>query len=421
MLKNKIKYYFIVICLLTFIFAYSISIISSASTTGTVYLSANKITIEKGDEIEITINIEDSKTAAYSANLYFDNTKMEYVSGPENTNVLSNRIIVVWYDSQGGTNSKEGELSKFVFRAKSDGIANFIIDGDFYNEKGQLIQTSFEEEQIQVGKEKSKLEKETENEQGTNTQVNNASLQVLRINQEGIVPSFDSNVYNYYLTVSNDIKDIEVLAIAENPNATIDVNGNTGLKDGLNIIKIQVTSEDKTKNQLYTIEVTKTADAEAANANLEILAIENAWLDTPFDNNTVYYKTEVSNKIENLNVFAVPENENGTVLIEGKDNIKEGNNLIKVTVTAPNGFTKKVFEVEVYKRNQEEEQKYEEEQSSNQEKLNEAYEVENVSAVEEIKSVNEDQKKNFIVGFVFVIGLIIAIIVVITSILNKEK
>ena len=90
-----------------------------------------------------------------------------------------------------------------------------------------------------------------------------------------MVPDFNNNTYDYYITVKNDIKDIEVLAIAENKNSKIQIEGNSNLKEGLNLIKVQVTSPDKTSSSTYLINVTKTNDLESANTNLETLAIEN--------------------------------------------------------------------------------------------------------------------------------------------------
>ena len=94
MQKNKKIYIILIIYLLIKILI--ISIIPTTSygiAIGKVYLEANKNTIEKEETIEITINMENSKTAAYNANIYFDETKLEYISGPENTNIIGNQII----------------------------------------------------------------------------------------------------------------------------------------------------------------------------------------------------------------------------------------------------------------------------------------------------------------------------------------
>ncbi len=203
---------------------------SNATTTAIVYLQANKDIIETGEEIEISFHIKDKKTAAFYTTIYFDETKLEIINPPENSNVNKNQLKILWYDTKGGNGAKEDELGKVVFKAKAKGLANFIIDGEFYTEKGQLIQTNFKPLQVQIGKEETSLEKQAKEEQGTNTQTNNADLESLRLEVEGIVPNFEPNIYKYDLTVGNNINDIEVLAIAQNPNTQIEITGNTRIK-----------------------------------------------------------------------------------------------------------------------------------------------------------------------------------------------
>lgn len=395
-------------------------IISSAITTATVYLESNKSIIEKGEEIEINFNIKDQATAAYNTNIYFDETKFEFISGPENINVNGNRIIIVWYDPQGGNGAKQGELGKLVFKAKEDGISSFVIDGEFFSDKGQSIQTNFEAVQVQVGKEETNLEMQARQEQGTSTQSSNANLQSLRLDKEGMVPAFKTDIYEYDLIISNDINNLEVLAIAENPNAQIEIIGNTGLKDGLNLIKINVISEDKTQNKLYTIKVTKTADEESANTNLETLAIENVFLTPPFDNTITQYNAEVSNETTNLKILAIPENENAKAEISGNGDLKEGNNLISITVTAPNGITKRVYQVSVYKRKAQEEEIFKEEQSKAQEKLKQAYEIEKIVS-EDWEVADEQAKQKYLIVGVVVAIVVIGIVIGYRYYKNKNK
>lgn len=409
MLKKKI----IIILIFMLTCCYSLNF-SYAINTGTVYLANNQEVIEKGNEVEITINIENAKTAAFTSYLYFDNLKLEYISGPENTNVIDNRVIFVWYDTMGGSGAKNGELAKFKFRAKENGLATFTVQGEFYSEVGQLIQTDFKETQIQIGKEQTNLQTQAGEEQGKSSQSSNATLQVLRLDKEGVIPSFDKEIHEYYLTVSNDVQNIEVLAISENPNATIEIIGNTNLQEGLNLITIRVTSEDKTQSNVYTIEVTKTANLELANTNLEILAIENVFLNPPFDSYETNYKAEVSNTTETINLLAVPENERATVEVNRKDNLVEGNNIVTVIVTAQNGFTKKKYQVEVYKRNLEEEEKYQEEQK---EKLEQAYKISELSTnsdenQEEIQTEDNEQKRNIMIWTMIILFVMIVSIVI---------
>ena len=380
---------------------------SFANTTGTVYLNTNKEIVEIGEEIEVTINIENIKTAAFTAYLNFDDTKFEYISGTENTNVIGNRVISVWFDQLGGKQAKTGELIKLKFKAKANGLANFVVSGQFYSENGQLIETDFKELQVEVGKKETKL---TSDEQGTDTNKSNADLKSLRVDIEGIVPTFAQDVKQYYLNIRNTINNVDVLAVAENPKSSIEITGNTNLKDGLNVISIKVVSEDKTQENIYNINVTKTANLDTANTNLETLAIENVLLNPPFDNTITHYDIEISNSTTQLNILAVPENENASTSISGNNDLKEGNNQIVISVTASNGFTKKDFIINAYKRNVQEEEQFINEQEMQQEKLEEAYEIEQTFKVEENISEEANNNKWYIIGGIIVTIIVISII-----------
>ena len=403
---KKIVYIFCILLAIIFL----TKNICIATTTGTVYLSSDKQAIEINEEIEITLNIKDINTTVFTSYLHFDNTKLEYISGPDNTNAIDNRVIFVWYDETGGSNAKQGELAKFKFKALQNGIATFTTSGEYYTETGQQIDIKFEEIQVQIGKEETKLQKEAKEEQGADTTTTNSNLNALRIDVEGIVPTFSKDIYEYYLTIGNEINDIEVLAVSENPNAIVEISGNHNLKQGLNDIIIKVISEDRTSESTYKISVTKTENAELANTNLETLAIENVLLNPPFYTNITNYQIEISNDTTNLNILAVPENEQGTVQIIGNENLQEGDNPITVIVTAPNGITTREYTINTYKRNQEEEQKYLEEQKGRLDKLEEAYDIEMHSDTNEETNTenNENTNKNTIIYIVLgVIGIII--------------
>lgn len=222
--------------------------------------------------------------------------------------------------------------------------------------------------------------------------IEDATLNSLRLDIPGLVPEFSKTNYQYYLTVSNDIKDIEIIAESKNSNDNIEISGNRSLKQGLNTITISVTSEDKTKKNEYKIQVTKTANLELANTDLETLAIEDTLLYPPFDNSETNYKAEISNKTEKLNILAIPQNEKAQVQIVGNENLKIGKNIVEITVTAPNGITKKKYQIEAYKRNEEQENEYNKDQEEMQNKLEEAYEIEKMSNNENNENIEQTEK-----------------------------
>lgn len=387
--------YFVITIFMIILFSYPLK--SRALENATFYLQSDKDNVIIGDEFEVSLNLKGINTSAYSIEIFFNTTKLEFISGPENSNVIGNKVKIVWYDSNGGTEVKQGELEKLKFKSIAPGIADFDVNGEFFDENINLMQTDFENFQIEI------LEQDVD--EGLNGRAiqnqNSTQLKSLRLNVEGIVPDFETDIYDYSLTLPEqlkEIKDIEVQTIAENENAKIEVSGNKNLKDGLNIINVVVTNQGK--SQEYKIKVTKTQNLEMANTNLENLAIEYAILSPEFNEQITRYNTQVANEINQLNIFAIPENEKGKVEILGNNNLNEGNNKIEIKVTAPNGFTQRIYEINVYRRNKQEETMYDQEVDKVKKRLEEAYSVnkevsENDNSGERtINSDKNDESKN---------------------------
>ena len=424
----KIKKVLVIIYIIFLILnIYNFQVMAKAEAI--VTLKSNKDKFMQGEDIEITVNLENSNTCAFDFNLYFDTEKLEFIEDQDYINIVDNRIIYVWYDKSGGENSKTEEIAKFKFKAKSDGICSFLIDGNFYNEKGQEIDTDFNSIQIKIGetKEISNLQKQTEEINTKDQSKTNSKLQLLRIDAEGVSPNFNKDTFDYYLVVAGTINNIDILAVPENTNATVNITGNKNLVNGLNKIQIEVISEDQSQKNIYTINVTKTNDAELANTNLETLAIENVLLYPVFDNIETKYSAEISKQIEKLNILAIPENEKAKVEISGNENLKEGENTITIIVTASNGYTKKEFIISVYKRNSEEEKQFINEQENNKQELENAYEIEKLSIDEEEKIVEEvnmdkeeNKNRNLIVMIVAVIIGVVVIILLVRFFISKK-
>ena len=391
-----------------------------AITEGTVYLSCNKQIIEINEEVEVFVNIEGFYSDAYDFELYFDSDKLEFINenDNDNLNIIDNRIIYLWYDENGGIKEKTGNIKTFKFRAKSDGLATFSINGNFYTKKGQEVRTDFKELQIEIGKNETALQKQAREEIGTSNDKANSKLQNLRLSIEGMVPDFNKDIYNYYLIVNENVNNIDVLTIGENNNSEIVITGNENLKDGLNEIEIKVISEDKTNNSEYIINVTKTNNIEDANTNLETLAIQDFLLYPSFDNNIINYNVEVSSTTDNINLLAIPEDEEASIEIKKSDTLQEGNNEIIITVIAKNNYTKKDYIINVYKRNNDEELKYQEEQKENQKSLNEILEKTSITIQSNDKQENNKEQNETRNSIFYIIGIILIFTIIL--LINKK-
>lgn len=435
----KIKRQLFKICnLILFLLLTVLSIISKASND--VVLESNKSNVLQNEEFEISVN-SDSSFAACTIWIYFDDEKVECVSKDDNVNVSDNRVIFTWF-SENGKNKSINELLGVEFKAKEDGIAAFSVIGEFYNENGEEIDTKYKGIDVKIGEESTekneangKNDEETSVENNTssnNTSKDNANLDIMRLGHEGINPDFDKNIEEYYLVVGENVNNIDVTAIPENREASVEITGNKNLVSGINKIEIIVTSQDRTKTKKYVINVTKTDNAESANSDLAILAVENYSLTPEFSSNVTNYSIEIPNNINEVNILAVPNNIDSTVKVVGNDNLKFGENNIEITVIAPNGITQKTYNLRVYKRNEAEEEKYEEEQEtkveqdtaivdkiSSEEVVDEINEIEadNINN-EEMKNDNTNKTENVVF---MIIGTILAIVVIGVVIIRIKK
>ena len=321
--------------------------------------------VEDGEEFNIAIDLEES-IAAYTLWVYFDSDKVECISEIDNLNIVENKLIYTWF-SENGRNQKLEHLAQIDFKSKEDGVAAFSVIGEFFNEKGEEIQVNSDSVDVKIGEESITSMSEIVS---VDDSKNNAKLDIMRLGIEGITPDFSPDVNEYYLIVDENVKDIDVTAIPQNAEANVKITGNKNLKNGLNKIEIVVTSEDKSEKNKYTINVTKTSNEQNANADLETLAIENYVLTPEFDANETNYTVNVSNNTNNLNILAIASDMNAQVNVTGNTNLKYGNNKVVITVTAENGITLKKYNINAYKRNDNEQAEYEKEKKEAIEQAN---------------------------------------------------
>jgi len=180
------------------------------------------------------------------------------------------------------------------------------------------------------------------------TKSENANLRMLNLDVEGISPEFDKDITEYYLIVDLSVEEIDIEAYPEDEKAIILlIEGNTELKEGQNTIRIVVRAEAG-NTKTYIINVTKTDDAELANANLKNLSVKGFNFYPSFKNNIYGYTLTINENVSQLEIIVEPENEAATYEIIGNENLNEGDNLIKVIVTAQDGETKREYKINVF-------------------------------------------------------------------------
>ena len=136
------KIIFCLVFLLIILGIYIKSFAIQKENLDSVYLQTTNTEIKNGEEFSFTINLANIDVVAFDLQIYFNNELLEYVSGPENTNVVGSKIITVWYDETGGENPKQNcELVKYTFKVKEIENEYIAIRGEFYNAEGIQVQS----------------------------------------------------------------------------------------------------------------------------------------------------------------------------------------------------------------------------------------------------------------------------------------
>ena len=340
--------------LLIFIFSFLIILPNVVKATTNVELISNATSLKKGDTFSVNINLNGDAISSCDLNIYFDSDKIEYVSGPNNSNFVNGRILFVWY-SEDGMPRTDFTLGSFEFRVKENADIKLAMYGNCYNENGVVLDTNFKDFDLS-------LETSLANDNiaiSSEVSPDNSYLKSLRTNREEIEPDFNKDVFEYFLATDDDIKNLEISAIPENAKSQVQIFGNDNFVFGQNKVEIKVTSEDKRKNSSYIIYVTKTSDLNKSNTNLETLAVENALLSPSFEPNITNYRIDVAHDVEILHILAIPQNTHASVKLDKKDVLDVGDNYITIVVTSEDKLSFKNYRIVAHRRTTEEQTEYE--------------------------------------------------------------
>lgn len=171
----------------------------------------------------------------------------------------------------------------------------------------------------------------------------NNYLSSITINAGNLSPEFYRETFEY--TVENlpeDIVELEINATAEDERAHISGLGVVSLNPGENRIQINVTAENENVRE-YVLIVNRKQDLVESDLRLTTLEIsqinrngEFSTLEIPFDKETFEYNVEVDNDIVDLDVNPTVEREGIIVETTGEKNLKDGENIVSITLKAQN-------------------------------------------------------------------------------------
>ncbi len=149
--------------------------------------------------------------------------------------------------------------------------------------------------------------------------------------------SFKPSTTTYYISVGNEVSKFTITGALNNQKSTIKYSPSQtiNLAVGKNTQKINVTSESGV-TRTYTFYITRAGDAgKSSNANLSSLTSTSGSIN--FNKDVYDYKITVPYETKNVSVTAVAEDQKATVSISELPELKVGDNLVSIIVTAENG------------------------------------------------------------------------------------
>lgn len=144
-----------------------------------------------------------------------------------------------------------------------------------------------------------------------------------------LIEGFSPEKLNYEIQMPYNYKDtIDVNAIKARIDQQVDGIDTYDIDYNTKMITIDVTSEDKQNITKYTIAVKK-----QNTTKLKYCDIENQEFAKMFESDKYEYEFEVTTGVVSLNIQTIPYDEDCKVTIKGAGYIKEGKNLVTITVT----------------------------------------------------------------------------------------
>lgn len=311
---KKIKY--IIITLVLSLLILLVTNIKSNAASTSISVSSKEVNV--GDTVTVTVSVNAAQW------------DLELTANGESINS--------WIE----TVNYESNLSKKFttnFKASSKGTVNFMLKGDITDfdqtntEVSQSASLTVKEKASSGGSNGGSSENNKPDEEEPEEKVNFSSV------NETVYATASVNVRSSYSTSSSIIggldegQSVTRTGIGDNGWSRISYNGSTAY----------VSSDYLTKTK-PKVEETENKDDEkekeeekSTNKNLSSLKVTPSGLTPEFDANTTQYAMTVGSNIDKLDIEAIAEDEKAKVEITGNEELKLGDNIIKIAVTAEDG------------------------------------------------------------------------------------
>ncbi len=172
----------------------------------------------------------------------------------------------------------------------------------------------------------------------TREEIVSAYLSNLEAKGYQLDPTFNKEIFEYYLNVDSEVTTFDLSYILEDQKANAVVTGNENFNVGMNEVKIQVTASDNVTINEYIIYVNR---AMSTNNYLASLTTSEGSLNPIFNPKTLGYTIEVAREIETINISATTEDISAKITSGiGTHNLSIGNNEILIKVKSSIGITR---------------------------------------------------------------------------------
>ena len=177
--------------------------------------------------------------------------------------------------------------------------------------------------------------------------------------------TFDSTTTSYSAQVANSVSQTTVTPVVNDSGASriikmggvTDSDGTVSLAVGSNVITVEVTAEDDSTTQTYTVRVTR-AEPPSTDATLKGLTLSDVNFGT-FSSATTSYTASVANSVTQTTVTPTVNDSGASYVItlggvtdaDGTVSLAVGNNVITIEVTAEDGVTTQIYTVRITRDN----------------------------------------------------------------------
>lgn len=232
----------------------------------------------------------------------------------------------VWVDG-----SHSDAAGKVTIKAVAAGTATITVTPVNVSDRNYNLLTNTKTITITV-KTKTTTPTEDKDDDKTTTTKKSSDATLKSLTSSVVDLDFSKNITNYTVHVDKTVTSLGLKATVNNSKAKVKITGDENFVIGNNIVKVVVTAEDGT-TKTYTITVVKSKYGSGPLLDLKVKGYE---LSPEFDPSRLTYSVDAVG-ITSVELEYTLVDKASTVVIEGTDNLKVGENQVKLTVTEKDG------------------------------------------------------------------------------------